>query len=56
MRSHLDATNALLEARLAHDWARAEVLHDHVIDQAIHMADTLTDGIESQHTKARYQS
>jgi hypothetical protein len=46
MRAHLDATAAYLAALLGRDWARAVRLHDRVVDQAIHMADALTDGID----------
>jgi hypothetical protein len=45
MRAHLDTTAAYLTARLERDWKKASMLHDQVVDQAIHMADVLTDGI-----------
>ena len=45
MRAHLDTTAAYLTARVKKDWGAAVILSDRVIDQAVHMAHSITDVI-----------
>ncbi len=48
MREHLSVTTAELEARLKKDWKADVAAYDKIVDQILHMADMLTDGIVKQ--------
>jgi hypothetical protein len=47
MLTHLTVTLEYVAARVSKNWARAAALHDTVVDQAMHMADALVDGIQA---------
>jgi hypothetical protein len=49
LRDHLDATSKEAKARLAGDWDADVSAFDEVHDQALKMADMLSDGIRRQH-------
>ena len=48
MREHLEATSAEVKARLEKNWSADIEAFEKVHDQALHMADTLSDGIAKQ--------
>ena len=48
MQDHLAATTAMVKARVAKDWDADIAAFEKVTEQAMHMADMLSDGIRGQ--------